>query len=200
MKKINWALLEQVTSSIQNIVVVIASIAAGFWAISTFYSEGKNLSGSEIKISANPLKLNNLVYLDIGVEVSGVDRKGYHYNFDESTISVVKFNGSANDKEFSHVLSLTPTFLHVDAENNVVEVVSLRTHVTSFSVKKFSSIVPIPGDGIYVVNFSMPQKGVLDGMASKSNSRIKYKEKYVDPDFRGESRSVTVVVDNNLKK
>lgn len=167
----DWELIEKKSSVAQNITIIIAAICAGIWAINQLFIEGRNISGSSITLSAKQLYSTEKPYLvSVDVAIKGADRRGYHYDFRESRLSVAKAQFQTGPEiELEAIMHTSPTIVHITDDGQIGGATSQDSHISSFRNTTFSFLVPVPGPGIYLLTFEMPSSGVLDATTGKNN-------------------------------
>ena len=186
---------EKITSLIQNVCVSLAAIFGSYWALSQFYVEGKNVSGPDVSITARQIGSADEKYLIAAdVTITGSDRRGYHYDFRESFLSVAKVSIEAHPEiDLEAIGRIPPTIVLVMEDGQIGGAQIMQAHISSYRKTGYSFLVPVPEPGTYLLTFAMPSSGVVDGNTGDL-PKVDPNEKNVLGVFGGETKSVYVTV------
>ena len=192
----DWEQIEKKTAVIQHIVLVLAAICGGVWALNQFLADGKNVSGPGIVVSAKQQLTNVSPYLiNVNVQITGADRRGYYYDFRKAFLSIIKisYDATGTKPEFAAVARLTPETLLITEDGQIGGSVSHKSHISSYRKGGYTFLVPVREPGTYLATFAMPSSGVLDANSEKA-PEIDTSDPTVLGGFAGEIESVYISV------
>jgi len=192
----DWEQIEKKAAAIQHIVLVVAAICGGLWAVNQFVADGKNVSGPGIVVSAKQQPTSALPYLiNVNVQITGANRRGYYYDFSKAFLSIIKISYETNgtEPELAAVARLTPETLLITEDGRIGGTVTNKGHIASYRKGGFKFLVPVREPGTYLATFAMPSSGVLN--ASSGNApEIDTSDPSVLGGFAGELESVYISV------
>lgn len=195
-KKWDWEQIEKKTAVIQHIVLVVAAIFGGLWAVNQFLADGKNVSGPGIVVSAKQQPTSASPYLiNVNVKITGANRRGYYYDFSKSFLSIIKisYETTGTEPEFAAVARLTPETLLITEDGRIGGTVNEKGHIASYRKGGYTFLVPVREPGTYLATFAMPSSGVLDADSGKA-PETDTSDPSVLGGFAGELESVYISV------
>jgi len=195
-KRWDWEQVEKKTAIIQHVVLVVAAIFGGLWAVNQFLADGKNVSGPSIVVSAKQQSTSAPPYLiNVNVRITGADRRGYYYDFNKAFLSVIKvsYEATETEPELVAIARLTPETLLITEDGQIGGTVSQKSHIASYRKGGYTFLVPVGEPGTYLATFAMPSSGVLYAKSRKA-PEIDTIDPRVLGGFAGELESVYISI------